>query len=234
MRDRTQGARPLVRAIERGTASIWQALYGLVEWATLTEISAPAGQAPSASTDDDDTVQVLEPYGFASRPPGQATALVLAPGSETQDRVAIGVSSLGGRPATEGGDSSVWTAAGHQVLLDDDGALTITSKDGSSVVLETSGAITITAGTAASIRINVDTGEDVRIGDLGATSLLKALAAQNHIAAAAAFAILPGNFIPNDGGLKLMQSFAAYISGLPPAPPVSLSDAAGTEKAKGS
>jgi phage gp45-like len=232
--DRSQGARPLKRAIEQGTRTLWQALYGLVEWTSLTSMSAPAGQAPTASTDDDDDVQVLEQYGFASRPPGAATAIVLAPGSETQDRVAIGVSSVGGRPATEAGDAAAWTAAGHQVVLDDDDALTVTGKDGQSMVMEASGNMTITLAANKSLTINVTETGDVKIGGPGAVELLKAQASQTHIAGAATFATTPGNFIPNDGGVKAMQSFAAYILGILPAPPgQSLVQTSATTRAKG-
>ncbi len=235
MPDRTQGDRPLMRAIRRGTRDLWAAVHGLVEWTTISSMSAGAGKVPTAETDDDDDVQVLEQYGVASRPPGTATALAFAPGGETQGRVAIGVSSVAGRPVTDAGDTSVWSAAGHQIVLDDDGELTITAKDGSSVVFAVSGAITINAGTGASITVNVDNGgPDVKIGDVGAVTLLKALASQTHIAGAATFATLPGNFIAMDGGVKAMSSFAAYILGVPPAVPgQSLVQNAATSKAKG-
>jgi len=234
MPDRTQGDRPIRRAIEQATRDLWQAVYGMIEWTSITGMSAPAGQAPSASTDDDDDLQVLEQYGFASRPPGAATALVLAPGSETQERVAIGVSSLGGRPETEAGDAVAWTAAGHQVVLDDDDALTVTGKDAQSMVMDADGNMSITLALNKSLTINVTGTGDVKIGGPGAVELLKAQASQTHISGAANFAALPGNFAPNDGGVKAMQSFAAYILGIPPAPPgQSLVQTSATTKAKG-
>jgi hypothetical protein len=133
---------------------------------------------------------------------------------------------------------AVWSGGGHSVFLDDDGALTITSKDGSSVVLTDTGAITVTAGTGASVTVNVDDGQTVNIGDLSAVKLLKALASETHIASAFRYGTLPGNFAPNDGGVLALNNAANFIDGTAVVPPAipgnSLTVAAGTDKALGS
>ncbi len=76
-----------------------------------------------------------------------------------------------------------WTAAGHQILLDDDGDLTITSKDGSSVVFASTGEITLTAGTGANITLNVETLQSVNLGGAMAVTLTKWLALSSAMTA---------------------------------------------------
>jgi phage gp45-like len=232
MRDRTQGDRPLLARIDRVVQRAMDAVYGLVEWESIASISNGDGGAPQAQTSDGDDVQVLETYGLASRPSGTATALVLAPGTETTARVALGVSSPAGRPATDQGDTVLYTTGGHEISLRDDGDLTITGKDGATIVLADTGDITVNAPVNGSVTVNVSGTGAVNVGGPAALPLLQASAAQVHIAAAATFGAL--NFLPNDGGVKALTSFAAYILGIPPAVPgQDLVQAAATTKAKG-
>jgi phage gp45-like len=229
--DRSQRARARRREISLATSDLESTLNSIVERETVTGVSSGDGSAPTADTDDGDDLEVLEPYGFASRPDGDGTTLAVAPGADLEARVALGVSSPGGRPATDAGDTALWCVAGHTILLDNDDALTITSKDGSSIVLASSGAITITAGTAASITIDVDGGQSVNVGGPGAVEMLKAALAETFLAAAATFG--SGAAVPNDGGKVALAQMALYITGTIPAPPPGLATAAGTTKAKG-
>jgi phage gp45-like len=229
--DRSQRARARRREIDLATEEQKQQLYSMIEWETVSGVSSGDSAAPTADTDDGDDLEVLEPYGLASRPEGNGTTLAVAPGGEVQGRVALGVSSPGGRPATDAGDTALWCVAGHTILLDNDDALTITSKDGSSIVLASSGAITMTAGTAASITINVDLAQDVNIGGPGAVEMLKAALAEVFLAAAATFG--SNSAVPGDGGKTALAQMALFITGTLPAPPPGLASAAGTTKAKG-
>ena len=165
------------------TQQLEQKLVGLIEWAPFGSVTAGEGSVPVGTGPGDEEVQVLEQYGFASGPPSDAVGLVFAPGGELTDRVALGVSSVAGRPATDAGDSAQWTAAGHQILLDDDGDLTITSKDGSSVVFASTGEITLTAGTGANITLNVETLQSVNLGGAMAVTLTKWLALSSAMTA---------------------------------------------------
>jgi hypothetical protein len=120
MPDRSQRTRRARRIIDLATEKLATTVLGLVEWTKINSMESGAGEAPFAETDEGEEVQVLEPYGYASSPPGAATAIVVAPGGELQGRVAIGVSSVEGRPETAAGDATVYTASGHQMVLDDD------------------------------------------------------------------------------------------------------------------
>lgn len=169
--DRSQRARARRREIDLGTEELKQQLYSMIEWETVSGVSSGDSAAPTADTDDGDDLEVLEPYGFASRPDGNGTTLAVAPGGEVQGRVALGVSSPGGRPATDAGDTALWCVAGHTILLDNDSDLNITSKDGAVIVLPVSGGVDITAGPGASVNVNVDVGAFVNIGGAGAVAL---------------------------------------------------------------
>ncbi len=144
MPDRSQRSRARQREIDISTSESKQLLDSMIEWETVASVSSGDGGAPTADTDDDDDLEVLEPYGFSSRPEGTGTTIAVAPGGEVQGRVALGVSSPGGRPATDAGDTVVWCVGGHKIMLDNDGGLTITAKDGQVIDLGDTGDITVT------------------------------------------------------------------------------------------
>lgn len=175
--DNTRRARALKRAAELASEGVVSLALGLIEWTRVKSVTAGAASIPKAATDDNDTVQVLEPYGFASRPSGEGVALVFAPSGDEEGRVVLGVSSVSGRPSTDAGDVNIWTIGGHRIELDDDGGLTITSRD--------SAPITINAGAGASITLNVGGGQFVNGGGPAAQKLLKAQATETFIAGAA-------------------------------------------------
>ncbi len=206
MRDPSQRARAIRRLVGMATAQLEQKLVGLIEWAAIRSVSTGDGSVPVGASDGDEKVQILEQYGFASGPPGDAIGLVFAPGGELSDRVALGVSSVAGRPATASGDSVQWTGSGHSVLLEEDGDLTITSKDGSTVVLGSAGQITISAGPLASVTVNVDVGQSVNVGGPGAVALTKwqaLLTAMTALLAAGALA-------PGSGGAAFALAQTAW------------------------
>jgi len=225
----------LVRLIDKRKAGDKAGAETMIE---LGEASSPSGSAdavPTCTVDGDDDADVFEPYGLAGQP-SSGEALLLAPGGDSDSLTAF-VSSVTGRPATEPGDKALWSAGGHVVYLDDDGSLTITSKDGATIELPDAGGIVITAAPAADITLVADDGQSVNVGDALAAALLKAQAAQDHMAQAAAYAIQPGNFAPNDGGVLAFTNFAAFLNGTAVVPPAILGNdlfnAAATTKAKG-
>jgi hypothetical protein len=232
-----QRLRGLVRVVDLVVDGDRATMNSLIEWETVTGVSAGAGATPRATTADGDDLTVLEPYGFASSPPGDAQTLALAVGGDDENRAALGLSVASGRPATDAGDTAMWTGGGHSLVMDDEGGITLTAKDGSSVVLSTTGSITINAGPNASITINVDAGQVVDIGQAAAERLLEAPNSTSHLAAALRYGTLPGNFAPNDGGVLALTNAAAFIDGTAVVPPAipgnSLTVAAGTEKARG-
>lgn len=211
------GIKGIVRLIDKRKAGDKASAESMVDLVESSGMTGAAGEAPTCTVDGDDSAEVLEPYGLAcSAPAGEA--IVLAPGGDLDSLVAL-VSSTPGRPATEAGDVAVWTVGGHEIYLDNDGGLTITAR------------------ALSDVTIIVDGGQSVNVGDALATALLKAQAAQDHLAQAAAYAIQPGNFAPNDGGVLAFTNFAAFLTGaavIPPAiPGNSLVNAAATTKAKG-
>lgn len=221
----------LVRLIDKRKGGDKAAAETMIDLGEASGISGGAGAVPTCAVDGDDA-DVFEPYGLA----GQASssdALLFAPGGDSDSLTAL-LSSAAGRPATEPGDKALWSSAGHVVYLDNDGDLVITGKAGGTVTINgTTGAINVAAAAGVDVTVSVDPSRSVFVGDGTAVSLLKALASQNFLAQAIAFVLLPGNFIPNDGGFKAFQSFLAYITGTPPAPPGGLANAAETQKAKG-
>ena len=207
----------LVRLIDMRKASDKASAESMVDLVTSSGMTGAAGEAPTCTVDGDDSADVLEPYGFAcSAPAGEA--IVLAPGGDLDNLVAL-VSSSPGRPATDTGDVVVWTVGGHEIYLDDDDGLTITARSLSDVT------------------IIVDGGQSVNVGDALAVALLKAQAAQDHLVQAALYATQLGNFAPNDGGVLAFTNFAAFLGGTAVIPPAifgnDLVNAAGTTKAKG-
>lgn len=206
----------------------------MIECTTISGMDSAEGERPVAASDEDEGIVVCEQYGFASLPPGTASAVVVAPGGDGENRVALAVSAPDGRPAMAAGDAIQWTISGHKVMLENDGGVTIAGKDGGQITIAAgTGKITLTAGTLADVEINVDNGASALIGDNAALALLKAQATQDFFAQAIAYVLLPGNFIPNDGGVKAFQSLLAFITGTLPAPPPGLAVSAGTTKAKG-
>lgn len=206
----------LVRLIDKRMAAFKATVLSMIDLGEASGVSGGAGAVPTCTVDGDDA-DVFEPYGLA----GQAAsgdALTFAPGGDTDSLTAL-VSSVAGRPATEPGDKALWTVGGHVVYLDDDGG------------------ITITARSLSDVTIVVDDGQVVNVGDALAAALLKAQAAQNHFVQAAAYAIQPGNFAPNDGGVLAFTNFGAFLAGTAVIPPAifgnDLVNAAATTKAKG-
>lgn len=168
-------------------------MNSLIENETVTGVSVGDGGLPTAYTDTGDDPQVLEQYGFASRPSGNGTALVFAPGGEQSDRVALCVAAPGGRPATDAGDVQIWTLGGHLIALDNDGDMDMTARP------------------ASSVTINVDTGESVNIGGAAlAKSLTKwpafKAAFDAGLSAGIAFVGTPAD----PGGLNAGLAFAAF------------------------
>jgi len=212
-----QRLRGYVRLIDKVTGSLAASVRSMIEWVNVSSVSGPAGQTPIASSDGDE-ITVLEIYGVASAAPG-GQAIAVAPGLDEDHRVALGVSNVAGRPATATSDTALWTTAGHVVMLDDDGALTITGKDGAVIELAASGAVTITAGPVSSITINVDALQSVNIGGPGALSLLLAQATENYLITAANAVV---------GTPDVEAGFAAFAVAL-----LGLANVAQTQKAKG-
>jgi len=172
MRDNSQRARAQKRVVDLATQPMRALVNSLIEFVRVSSVSAGAGAIGALTTAEDESIKICEPYGFTSRPPGNATAIVLAPGGETQDRIAIGVMSPAGKPAAAAGDAIAWTASGHTIKLEQDGNITITGKDGGTVTIAaTTGAITVEAATGASVNINVGVGQSVNIGGLTALPL---------------------------------------------------------------
>lgn len=230
--DVTQAARAFKNRVMRILdAEVLPSLYSLVQRQAIQSVTGGAGSRPVATGPDDELIAVYEPYGFASTPPGTGLAVVFAPGTDSEDRVAVGISSTGSRPATSAGDSAHYTAAGHVILLDDDGGITITSKDGAVIDMPVTGAITISAGPSANVTINVDAGASANIGDATAVALLRAQLTETFLSAALTFGANAS--IPNDGGKAGLLAAAAFVEGVLPAPPPGLASAAGTTKAKG-
>lgn len=206
-----------MRLIDMRTAGLRSAIGSATEWGEATGVTGTAGEAPTCTVDGDDDVSVIEPYGLAGQP-ASVDALVLAPEGDTDNLVAL-TSSVAGRPATNPGDKALWCAGGHVIYLDDDGSLSITSKDGAVIDLPISGGVTITAATGASITINVGVGQSVNVGDALAVPLLKAQDAETFLAAAA-------NAVT--GTPDVVAGFVTFAGLL-----LGLANAAGTEKAKG-
>lgn len=211
-----QNVRGMARLIEKVIAPLRATVDSLIERATVGSVSAGDGSVPTATVDGVD-VQIHEPYGFASAAPGET--IVLSPNGDDDDRVGLPVSSVSGRPAVASLDAVIWTTAGHQIYLANDGALTVTSKDGATIVMPASGKVQISAAALADIDLTVDVGQSVNIGDALAVALLKAQAAETYLVAAA-------NAVTGTPDVEAgFTAFAAALAGL--------ANAAGTTKAKG-
>ncbi len=226
--DRTQRGRAFTRGVRESTADIQAGLDSLIEQATIVGTSGGAGSVPTATTDEQEPVQVYEAYGFASSPAGSGQALVFAPGGEESARVALGVSTISGRPATAEGDVVLWTDGGHTVALDDDGGVLVTAKDGSTIDLDTTGAITMTAATGSDVTINVSAGAFVNIGGAGAVKLITD-ALESYLATAFTSALVT----PGDGGSTFKTWMASRLTGVPPGGPPALKTATATTRARG-
>jgi phage gp45-like len=164
----------LMRLIDKRMAAIKATVESLIDLGEASGVSGSAGAVPTCTVDGDDA-DVFEPYGLA----GQAAsgdALVFAPEGDSDSLTAL-LSSVAGRPATEPGDKALWTAAGHVIYLDNDGGLTITSKDGSVITMEASGSIVIA----------VAGGQTIKLGDV--TAMLGVARQTDSVGAATAMAI---------------------------------------------
>ena len=206
-----QTLRGIQRLIGITTRPDRESMDSLIDLGEASSVSGSAGSVPTCTVDGDDA-QVLEAYGLASSAPG-GDAVTLAPGGDTDSLVAL-VSSVDGRPATDTGDVAVWSAAGHQVYLDDNGSLTITSKDGAVIELLASGKITITAAALADIDIAVGLGNSVNIGDALAESLTKWSALSSAMTAllnaGVAFVGTPADPAGTNAGLAFTAALAAW------------------------
>jgi len=160
----------LVRLIDKRKAGDLASAETMIELGEASGVSGGAGSVPACTVDGDDA-SVFEPYGLAGQA-ASSDALVFAPGGDSDSLTAL-LSSVAGRPTTAPGDKALWTAAGHVVYLDDDGGLTITSKDGAVIELPTNGKITINAAALAGIEVYVGVGQTVKIGDALAEALTK-------------------------------------------------------------
>jgi phage gp45-like len=179
----------------------------MAEVADASTATGNSGARPTATVSGE-SVAVLEPYAFASTPPGTSQALVVAPGTDGENRVTAGLSAPAGRPATDAGDAAIWTAAGHSILLDDDGGILLTSKDGATIDIPATGAINVTAGTGASITLNVDPGAFVDAGGTFALALGQKVIDTIDAAWAAATPVA------NDGGAALKTSWLFAWNGV--------------------
>lgn len=215
----------LVRLIDKRIALARAGSDSMIEQGEVSSVSGSAGSVPTCTIDGDDAAEVFEPYGLA----GQASsgdALIFAPGADVDNLTAL-LSSVAGRPATEPGDKALWSAAGHVIYLDNDGSLTVTSKDGAIIELPNTGGVVVTAASLADITLNVDVGHSVNAGGPAATALVKD--AENTakmnaaFAAGIAFVGTPGDPAGTNAGAAFAAAFAAY-SGAP---------SAATLKAKG-
>lgn len=217
-RDRSQRGYAIQRAINLGTRGIQALLDGLVSWTRVSGYSTGADVVGEVTGADGEELTIVETYGLASRPPGAATCLVLAPGGDTSERVVIGSVSPAGRPETAAGDAVLWTAAGHMVQLENAGAVTLTSKDGSTITLDEQGSITL----------NVESGQSVNVGDALAEALVKSAPFKAAISAAwaAGAAVAPTPMAGNNGGLAFQAAQLAWDTAL-------AGDPIDTTKAKG-
>lgn len=215
-----QTARGLARVIDLVTRGLRARLDSLVEWARVSSYSTGPGALGTATTSEGEAVKIVEPYGLASRPPGSATGLVLAPGADGAERVLIGSIAPAGRPATAAGDTVLWTAGGHSIALADDGAITITSKDGSMITLDTAG----------SIALDVGVGQLVTLGDVPLSDFLAKVTALESAMTAlltAGAATLPSPGAGTNGALAFTAAQQAWEIAIAATP-------LGTVKTKGS
>jgi phage gp45-like len=143
MSDKSQRGRALDRDIKRSTKNIEASVDGLIEWAEADGITAGDGEVPVATGEEDEEIQLLEPYGFASSPASSTLILAFSPGGDGEARVGI-ATNVGNRPATEAGDTALWTTSGHRVFLTNDGGIKIESKDGSTLEITEDGDIVAT------------------------------------------------------------------------------------------
>ncbi len=107
----------------------------LVERVLLRSNSVGESDERSATTDDadEDTLEVLEQYGFASSIPAGALGIAIAVGADPDHRVVLGFESISGRPATGDGEVAVWAKSGAHVILKANGDIELRPKAGSKV-----------------------------------------------------------------------------------------------------
>jgi hypothetical protein len=193
----------LVRLIDKRKAGDKGTADSMIDLGEVSDVSGSAGAVPTCTVDGDDA-DVFEPYGLA----GQAAsgdALVFAPGGDIDSLTAL-VSSVAGRPETQPGDKALWTAAGHVIYLDDDGGLTITSKDGSVITMAASGSIVVEVAGGQTIKLGDNTatlGVARQTDSVGADATMTVWIAgvQAVCTAAAALLAIPAPVAPSDFGI---------------------------------
>lgn len=212
-RPNTKGIARLIDKRKRGDVSTFESMIDL---GTATSASGDADSVPTCTIDGDDEADVFELYGLAGQP-ASGDALLFASEGDVDSLTAL-VSSPAGRPATEPGDVVLWSAAGHQVYLDNDGSITITSKDGAVITLDTNG----------NVKIEVGVGKSVLVGDDLAESLIKFTKFMQNMddACDAAIATPPTPMAGNNGSLAFTNFKAAMALANASNPP-------DTTKAKG-
>jgi len=161
----------LVRLVDKRKDGDKASANSMIDLGAASSVSGDAGAVATCTIDGDDVADVFEPYGLAGQA-ASSDALLLAPGGDIDNQTAL-LSSVAGRPATDPGDKALWTAGGHVIYLDDDGGITITSKDGAVIELPANGKVTINAAALAGIEIYVGGGQTAKIGDALAEALTK-------------------------------------------------------------
>jgi len=100
-------------------------------------------------------VEVLQPFGFASRAPAGGAAVVLAVGGDTGDLVLLPIASPGSRLGGLGeGDAAIYGLNGDRIVVKADGSIEIRAsvrvlvKVGEMVIEATADHVTATLGSA--------------------------------------------------------------------------------------
>jgi hypothetical protein len=222
MRNNSQRGRSQQRIIDLGTSKLKALANSLIEYVRVSSFSTGADELGSVTTNEDESITIIESYGFTSRAPGTATAVVLAPGGETQERVALGFMAPAGKPATAAGDAIAWTASGHSIKLTNDGSLKLTSKDGAVIELPGTGGVVVTAASLADITLVVDGGQTIKLGDATATlgvarltdpvGPTPAMAAWGLVIETFINGLVPGTFTPANSFAGTVQSSFGTIT----------------------
>ena len=101
-------------------------------------------QVKTLADDVRDDVEHMEPYGFTSHPPGGSEGVVLNVGGDTGHPIAINFGNRGSRPTDlEAGEVAIYHQNGAQIVLRNDGTVTLSS-GASSVVVNEDGTIDLT------------------------------------------------------------------------------------------
>lgn len=206
MRDNSQRGRRDRRLVDQVLAPLRSLVESLIEFVRVETYSTGADVVGSATSDEGERLTIVEPYGVASRPPGAATGIVLAPGGDTSGKLLVGSVSPSGRPATAAGDTMLWTVGGHQIKLENDGSLTIISKDGQTIELTETGDIVHTVSGESKVKLG---GPGTTLGVARLTDTVAKdtemaawmVTAQPLLVAIAGLAGLPAPVFPTDFGV---------------------------------